>query len=623
MNKPKIGIWGWWQGHNLGDNWIKKVLSIAFPYAEFVPTSVLDFKNYDFIICGGGGLFVYDVIEPWLTYRITVPYGMIGLGAEFAHTSDTAQMLEAKSKFFYVRDKYSVDCMNVSDKTASYDCTFYKPVHWVKKENIKINNLFFVWRDGRELISNKKFETYIQYDADAWNHWNQLLHQRFSTIICDDFHTEDDDIESHMADSGFVVSGRYHGIIAAIQKGLPFIAIDICPKIRALLKECDLEKYCIKINEYEKLDELVTSALNNIELIRSKEAAYRETANKKISRDIRTAQKEIYRICKPYKAIHYGSYWMGKNDIVNTMSDDLAEICRLEKIDLRAYTQHKSKRIRASLQAPNTKISILDHKRIMLDVFLFRPDFIIMNSAGLVLEDKTFQKLKQLGIKTIGMEMSDPDVYPYNGAIYAHKYDLFYTNSKYSFLNQYNSQKVNIRIMPFAASQKHHYYMPDVKKVYDLVIVGHARPDRIELVRQLEKNFKVGTYGNGWEHSLGVVSGIEHIKAINSGKIYLSFSKTMAGFDNIKVGLFEAIACNQVVITSYMDELNDYFEIGKEVLCYKSESEIPALIEHFLTHEQELEAIRQRAYKKFLSEHTYVDRWVEVLNDIGTSYRYK
>lgn len=246
-----------------------------------------------------------------------------------------------------------------------------------------------------------------------------------------------------------------------------------------------------------------------------------------------------------------------------------------------------------------------------------------MNSAGLVLEDKTFQKLKQLGIKTIGMEMSDPDVYPYNGAIYAHKYDLFYTNSKYSFLNQYNSQKVNIRIMPFAASQKHHYYMPDVKKVYDLVIVGHARPDRIELVRQLEKNFKVGTYGNGWEHSLGVVSGIEHIKAINSGKIYLSFSKTMAGFDNIKVGLFEAIACNQVVITSYMDELNDYFEIGKEVLCYKSESEIPALIEHFLTHEQELEAIRQRAYKKFLSEHTYVDRWVEVLNDIGTSYRYK
>lgn len=623
MNKRKIGIWGWWQGKNLGDNWIKKILTSAFPYADFVPTSVQNFNNYDFMICGGGGLFVHDVVEPWLTHKITIPYGMIGLGAEFPHSSDIAQKLESASEFFYVRDKYSIDCMKISDTAKSYDCTFYKPLNWIKMEDIKTDQLFFVWRDGHELITNETFAAYIQYDSNAWSHWNQVLQQRFNIIRCDDFQTEDDNMEIHISDSGFIISGRYHGIVAAIQKGLPFIAIDICPKIRALLTECDLEEYCIKINEYEKLDGLITHALNNINDIRTKEFKYREHAKKKMVEDIKTAQKKVFLICKPYRAIHYGSYWMGKNDIINTMSDDLAELCTLKKIDLRAYSKNKSKRIRATLQEPNTKLSILDHKRVLMDILTFRPDFIVMNSAGLVLEDKTFNKLKKLGVKTIGIEMSDPDVYPYNGAIYAYKYDLFYTNSKYSYLNQYDSEKVNIRIMPFAASLKHHYYMPEIKREYDLVIVGHARADRIELVKQLEKEFKVGTYGNGWEHSLGVVNGIEHVKAINRGKMYLSFSKTMAGFDNVKVGLFEAMACNQVVITSYMDELNDYFEIGKEILCYKSESEIPSLIKHYLTHENELEVIRQQAYKRFLSEHTYINRWLEVLNELGTSHGYK
>ena len=54
----KIAIWGWWQGNNLGDNWIKDVLNMIFPFAKFIDTRVTDFKEYDFVICGGGGLFM-------------------------------------------------------------------------------------------------------------------------------------------------------------------------------------------------------------------------------------------------------------------------------------------------------------------------------------------------------------------------------------------------------------------------------------------------------------------------------------------------------------------------------------------------------------------------------------
>lgn len=91
----------------------------------------------------------------------------------------------------------------------------------------------------------------------------------------------------------FVVSGRYHGIIAAIQMGIPFIAIDICPKIRSLTRECGLEKYCIKISEVDRLSALIDDACENISSIREKELAFREMAHSTITRQAEYAKQLI------------------------------------------------------------------------------------------------------------------------------------------------------------------------------------------------------------------------------------------------------------------------------------------------------------------------------------------
>ena len=169
--KKKIGVWGWWQGNNLGDNWIKKTLSKVFPYAKFIDTTVtasLPDKD-NFVICGGGGLFIYDVISPWYkTNYLTnnnINFGMIGLGAEFEHKTDVAQFLEKKSKFFFVRDQYSLDCMHLSNVERSYDITFASPLEFLSDSEIYLDNLFFVWRDGKDLISNDLFKEYIKFGS--------------------------------------------------------------------------------------------------------------------------------------------------------------------------------------------------------------------------------------------------------------------------------------------------------------------------------------------------------------------------------------------------------------------------------------------------------------------------
>ena len=611
----KIAIWGWWQGRNLGDNWIKKTMQNLFPYASFIDTSVQDFSEFDFVICGGGGLYIYDVISPWNQNFGTIPFGAIGLGAEFEHPSQTAQILSKNASFFLVRDIYSLKCMHLSEEHRSYDITFAKPLNWTKIDELNLSKLLFVWRDGKELISNINFRQYIKYE-ECYSEWKKIIVNNFSQIVYNDFQMFSDDIDAVIEDCGFVISGRYHGIVSAIQKGLPFIAIDICPKIRALVNECGLDEYCIKISDVEKIANLIQKGKNEIKVIRKKEFEYRERAFRTLKIQLCNIQIKMFELLKPIKVIHYGSYWMGENDIVNTMSDDLGDLCEQIKFDLKIYSNKMDKRVKTKLSTPNGCLCVLDSKQIKEDIENINPDIVICNAGGIVFEDDVFEYAKKKHIKTVGISLSDPDVFPYNGVLYASKFDNYFTNSMYSFTHQYNKEITNIGIMPFAASIKHHFYIPDEQKIFDLVVVGHARDDRTSIVSNLRKICNVGLFGAGWCGGLGQVHGKALVRAINSGKMYLSFSKTVAGYNNVKVGLFEAMACNQFVITEYMEELENYFEIGKEIVCYHTIEELLDIVHFYLSNESERKKIQQAGYERFLQEHTYKHRWIKLLHEV-------
>ena len=288
----RMGIWGWWQGHNLGDNWIRKIISEAFPMAELVDTSVTDFSKYDFMLCGGGGLFIFDVIPPW-DEEITIPYGAIGLGAEFPLESKRAAELEKDAVIFKVRDWYSVDCMGLSSSSKSYDCTFIDPLPWMEKENLDFKKVFYVWRDGKELVDKQLFKDYIKPIPDAKEKWDAVVYKNFENVLEDDFQTNGDDILERIQNCGFVISGRYHGIVAAIQRGIPFVAIDICPKIRALLQDVGLEEYCIKISQIDQIQITIDKALKNTDEIRELEFEYRSQAYSKMQENVKFLNDKI------------------------------------------------------------------------------------------------------------------------------------------------------------------------------------------------------------------------------------------------------------------------------------------------------------------------------------------
>ncbi|MNL56298.1 hypothetical protein D3C87_1797830 [compost metagenome] len=112
------------------------------------------------------------------------------------------------------------------------------------------------------------------------------------------------------------------------------------------------------------------------------------------------------------------------------------------------------------------------------------------------------------------------------------------------------------------------------------------------------------------------VYGDQQIACLNSGKMYLSFSRTRAGHVNVKVGLFEAIACGTCLVTQVNPDLEDYFHVGTEVLCYSSTKELIDLVRFHLKNPTRIEWLKKNASQRFFNEHTWKIRWNNVLTDI-------
>jgi polysaccharide pyruvyl transferase WcaK-like protein len=287
--KSKVAIWGWWQGENLGDNWIKECMIKHFSDSVFIDTHYSFFQDFAFVICGGGGLFIRDVGHQW-ERKITVPFGMIGLGAEFEHPNTRAQELSQQAHFFFVRDKHSLECMHLHENCLSYDITFSLPLPELTAK--PKNTVLFIWREPDELFKYTDFCEYIG-NLTTKSEWRSVLEPEFNTIKEDSFFSTSCNIENLTDNVNFIVSARYHGIVAAIQRAIPCIGIDVCPKVRSLMVECGLEDYCIKIGDLAKLKDLIAKSKKERNKIRSLQRNFTKKANAGISSAIKIAKDTL------------------------------------------------------------------------------------------------------------------------------------------------------------------------------------------------------------------------------------------------------------------------------------------------------------------------------------------
>lgn len=107
-------------------------------------------------------------------------------------------------------------------------------------------------------------------------------------------------------------------------------------------------------------------------------------------------------------------------------------------------------------------------------------------------------------------------------------------------------------------------------------------------------------HGYAWGKDMFNILSASKININRHGEVAENYANNMH--------LFEATGCGTLLITDYKDNLCELFEIGKEVVAYRSPEECAALVQYYLTHQKEAEEIAKEGQSRTLRDHTHIDR---------------
>ncbi len=85
--------------------------------------------------------------------------------------------------------------------------------------------------------------------------------------------------------------------------------------------------------------------------------------------------------------------------------------------------------------------------------------------------------------------------------------------------------------------------------------------------------------------------------------------------------LFEATGCGTMLITDAKDNLNELFEVGKEIVSYRDPREAVERIEYYASHPDERDDIAYAGKQRTLREHTYRQRMEELVEILRNHLR--
>lgn len=120
----------------------------------------------------------------------------------------------------------------------------------------------------------------------------------------------------------------------------------------------------------------------------------------------------------------------------------------------------------------------------------------------------------------------------------------------------------------------------------------------------------------------GEVWGLDMFSILRRSFITINRHADVAENNANNMRLFEATGCGALLITDYKDNLHELFEIGKEVVVYRSPEECAALIRYYLDNSDEAAAIAKAGQTRTLTCHTYANRMLHTAEILDRHHRY-
>ncbi|GAH73655.1 unnamed protein product, partial [marine sediment metagenome] len=164
-----------------------------------------------------------------------------------------------------------------------------------------------------------------------------------------------------------------------------------------------------------------------------------------------------------------------------------------------------------------------------------------------------------------------------------------------------------------------------------VTFVGQPHSNRLKIIQSLrDSGINVHVWGNGWKS--GHISQEEMIRVFNQSRINLNLTKASTcsqglqyarahahrqNPEQIKGRSFEIPGCEGFQLSGSVEDLNDYYEVGKEIVCFEDVDDLREKIYYYLSNEDERAAIALAGYQRTLREHTYAHRFANIFKRLG------
>lgn len=121
----------------------------------------------------------------------------------------------------------------------------------------------------------------------------------------------------------------------------------------------------------------------------------------------------------------------------------------------------------------------------------------------------------------------------------------------------------------------------------------------------------------------GEAWGLEMFRLLRRSMITVNRHIDVAENHANNMRLFEATGCGALLITDYKDNLHELFEIGTEIVAYRSPEECISLVNYYLAHPEKAAKIARAGQMRTLREHTYSLRMRQTARILSRHLKYR
>jgi len=167
---------------------------------------------------------------------------------------------------------------------------------------------------------------------------------------------------------------------------------------------------------------------------------------------------------------------------------------------------------------------------------------------------------------------------------------------------------------------------PDEKREFELFLQNYARTGYRNSFVSAILDFNPHLYGDaGWINIVKKGKGIYQGRINNRIDLPVLYSNSAVNL-NITVPqirnsfshrTFEIPACGGFLLSDYRPEAEIFFELDKEIVCFKNVQELKDKTRYFIDNPKERNSIADRGRKRVLGEHTYEHRLKKIIKIIA------